>query len=745
MITERAGRLDLDRLLSPARVGVIGASEHGPGGSVLQSLRSSGYSGGIVAVNPKYSDVFGVECVPTVEAAGPVDCVFVTVGPPSVPGVLDECGRAGVGAAVVFAGGFGESSAVGRELEAEIAAAARRWGIALLGPNTMGLVNAAVPMGLWIGADYIPPQLSGAVLVGQSGGMIEAVRTLGKPTGPQLFVDTGNEAALTTADLVDFLADDPDVSVIGMIVEAVTDVAAMSRALCKAQGLGKPVVGLHVGRSERGSAAIFGHTGALVSDADVLQAFLARHGVIGVREIDELAETLSLFVSGVEVRGRGVALVGTSGGKTAHFADLCEEAGLELAAIGPAACRELAAVLDTDYTGANPIDVGLGPAGVMLAKTRRVLEVLVADESIGLIGVCGDIPVDDRRFVGSTDYVGQALKAAENAADASAPGTAVVFIDTRAGRAGSLGRTWRIPVLEGAGESVRAIRHLLEFENARRARVASSEAAPRKAAAAPAPASAGLGLDLDRPCQQMWGEGSDGVRLMKSDAVSDLLGRYGIDEVPGTVVRLSDDTRDGHGLQAAVAAAERIGYPLAAKLHCPVHVHKSRAGLLELDLRSSSELAAAVERMLSAHSSVCPDPHPQMLHLQSMVDKGLEVIAGVKADPQFGPVLAVGIGGVAVEALQQVKRSLLPMTADEIGALVESSPLGRVLRTMPQADYEALHRNLSAIGDLAWDLREVLAEADFNPITVLADGRGAWCVDVRIFLRPAKTTQEAGS
>ena len=728
--------MDLNRLLTPARVGVIGASEHGPGGSVLQSLCSSGYSGEIIAVNPKYSDVFGVKCVASVEEAGPIDCVFVTVGPQRAPGVLTECGRAGVGAAVVFAGGFGESSSTGRQLEADVAAAAREWGIAVLGPNTMGVVNAAVPMGLWIGADYVPPGLSGAVLVGQSGGMIDAVRTLGKTTGPQLFVDTGNEAVLNTAHFVDHLADDPAVAVIGMIVEAVTDVDSMSRALTKAQSLGKPVVGLQIGKSERGSAAIFGHTGALVSDADVLQAYLARHGVIGVREIDELVETLSLFVSGVEVNGLGVALVGTSGGKTAHFADLCEEAGLELAAIGSSTRRKLAAILDTDYTGANPIDVGLGPAGVMLAKTRRVLDVLVADESIGLIGVCGDIPVDGTRFVGSMDYVGQALKATE---DAAASGTAVVFIDTRAGRAASLGRTWRIPVLEGAAESVRAIHHLVDFENARGVRLARS--APTSESASPEASPAMTGLDLHGLTQQTWGESNDGVSLLKSDAVSDLLRRYGIDEVPGATANLPDGSEGGDGLAGALAAADGIGYPLAAKLHCPVHVHKSRAGLLALGLRSPTELTEAIEQLLEAHASVCSDPHARALHLQSMVGKGVEVIAGVKVDPQFGPVLAVGVGGVAVEALQQVSRALLPLDEEQIAALVNPSPVGRILETMPTADREALQRNLLAIGTLAWDLRSVLTEADFNPITVLADGTGAWCVDVRMFLKAAGDAQ----
>ncbi|MYB28420.1 MAG: hypothetical protein F4X38_04695 [Acidimicrobiaceae bacterium] len=722
--------MDLHRLLNPARVGVIGASEHGPGGSVVRALLGSGYPGEIVAVNPKYSDVFGVPCVESIEAAGPVDCVFVMIARHRTPGVLNECGRAGVGAAVVFAGGFGESSNDGRQLEAELAAAARQSGIALLGPNSMGVVNAAVPMGLWVGAEYIPPGLSGAALVGQSGGMIDAVRTLGKPTGPQLFIDTGNEAILTTADFVDFLVDDPAVSAIGLIVEAVADVDRMAAALRKAQHRQKPVVGLQVGRSERGSAAIFGHTGALVSDADALRAFLASHGVLDVRDIDELTETLSLLVSGIETRGRGVVLVGTSGGKTAHYADLCEESGLELAEISPQTCRELAEIFDTDYTGANPIDMGLGPEGVDADKTRRVLETLVADETVGLVGVCGDLPVDPDRFVGAANYVDRAMRAAEAVADA---GTSVVFIDTRPARSASQGRSWRVPVLEGSATSVKAIRHLLDFEKACRAQTVIG---PTPAVAAAEAGGDGLpaGLDLELLCQQTWDGGADGVRLMRSDAVSDLLRRYGVDEVPGATVQLSDTAPGGDGLGPAVAAANEVGYPLAAKLHCPVHVHKSRAGLLKLDIRSTPDLLSAADQMRRAHLSICSDPHPQVLHLQSMVDVGLEVIAGVKVDPQFGPVLAVGIGGVAVEALQQVSRALLPLTAGQVAALVESSPVGRVLATMPQADHEALHRNLLAVSALAWDLRSVLAEADFNPITVLADGRGAWCVDVRVFI-----------
>ena len=433
---------------------------------------------------------------------------------------------------------------------------------------------------------------------------------------------------------------------------------------------------------------------------------------------------------GVETKGRGVVLVGTSGGKTAHFADLCEESGLQLAEISPQTRRRLAEIFDTDYTGANPIDMGLGPEGVEATKTRRVLETLVANETVGLVGVCGDLPVDPDRFVGAANYVDQAMRAAEEVADA---GTSVVFIDTRPARSGSQGRTWRVPVLEGSATSVRAIRRLVDFERACRAQAVTGE--PPAAATAEAGGDRlPTGLDLELLCRQTWNASTDGVGLMRSDAVSDLLRRYGIDEVPGATVQLSDTAPGGGGLGPAVAAATEVGYPLAAKLHCPVHVHKSRAGLLKLGLRSTPDLLSAVGQMRRAHSSICSDPHPQMLHLQSMVDAGLEVIAGVKVDPQFGPVLAVGIGGVAVEALQQVSRALLPLTAGQVETLVESSPVGRVLETMPQADHKALHKNLLAISALAWDLRSVLSEADFNPITVLADGRGAWCVDVRVFV-----------
>ena len=214
---------------------------------------------------------------------------------------------------------------------------------------------------------------------------------------------------------------------------------------------------------------------------------------------------------------------------------------------------------------------------------------------------------------------------------------------------------------------------------------------------------------------------------MGADDASELLRRYGIDEVPGGTVDLLHE-------DMASQLAEQLGYPVVAKLICPDNVHKSRSGLIALDLRSGGDLGEAIERMRHAHSSICSDEHELVLHLQHMIAKGLEVIAGVKVDPQFGPVLAVGLGGVAVEALGQISRALLPLTADEIDALVASGPVGRVLESLPGADRDALQRNLVAIANLAWDMRTTLTEADFNPITVLSEGMGAWCVDVRLFV-----------
>ena len=309
-------RVDLDRLLRPSSVAVVGASEHGPGGAVIRALQSSGYPGEIVAVNPKYSKVFGVPCVPSVEArAGELDCVFIATNRRTVAEILDQSGRAGVGAAVVYAGGFGELGPEGRALEAEVAAVARRWGIALCGPNSMGVINGEMPMGLWIGTDYIPTELSGIAMISQSGGMIDAVRTSSMPFEPRLFVATGNEAFLTAGDFVNYFLDQPAIDVIGMVVEGVKDASRLRDALIRAQREEIPVVCMRVGRSPSGQVATLGHSGSLVSDANVFEAFLEQHNVVDVRELDEFVETLTLFGSHVKLNGAGVVLLGTSGGR----------------------------------------------------------------------------------------------------------------------------------------------------------------------------------------------------------------------------------------------------------------------------------------------------------------------------------------------------------------------------------------------------------------------------------------------
>ena len=239
-------------------------------------------------------------------------------------------------------------------------------------------------------------------------------------------------------------------------------------------------------------AAVLGHTGALVSDADAFGAFLERHGVTEVRELDELVETLALFGSGVRSNGKGLVFVGTSGGKAAHYADLCEEIGLQLASISNATHRELSQIVGPAYKGTNPIDAGLG--GVTPEKLRGALEVLAADENVGLVCLWGDFPVDDHLFAAYSEYVARAVREAEDVADDA--GASLVSSIHGAARSGKRGRVSRIPILNGASEVVRAFRHLVEWERESQAWVGDP--------VDESPAEVPTGVDIRRLAHQTW-------------------------------------------------------------------------------------------------------------------------------------------------------------------------------------------------------------------------------------------------
>ncbi len=708
---------NLDKLLRPASVAIVGASEEGSGGRIMDALRLSGYRGGLFAVNPNRATVRGMPCYPRIQdIPNPVDCAYVATPAGTVLSVLDDLRAAGVGAAIVYATGFAEAGEEGRQLQERVADKARASGIALCGPCSLGLINGLDGFPAFIGSEGAADAGPVAV-ISQSAGFIDAVRTSGNGIHPGLLIASGNEAVLTAADYLTHVLEDERIATVGLALEAVRDVAQFTRAARRALELGKPLVVLKIGSSERGRAAALGHTGSLVGDDQVWDAFFERFHITRVRDLDEFIETLALFAAGFAPDGPRLGLIGTSGGKAGYYADLCESIGVTLADLDEATIAAIGAVLGPDSPGLNPVDSGVG--GVSPRKLEECLLHLCRDPGVDVVGVYGDMPVDITRFPGYQGYCDNALEAARTVAGQS--DKPIVYINTRSARTGAtpeLPRDLRVPVLHGAREALLAIGHLARW------------AAPNGPSGEDRD-SGSAAVEGARALVRRASPVGDGALLVAPEAAAELLDLYGIARVAERFVETEAD---------AVAAASGLGFPVAAKLFSPKALHKSDAGLVSLGLADPPSVTAAYRELHAAHAGVGGDLAQARLYVQRMLPQGVEVLAGLKVDADVGPVLVFGLGGIFVELLRAVDYRLLPITDAEIEELVIASPAHAILRGArgrPAADVTALLSNLRALARLGWDLRDELVEIDLNPLIVLPEGQGAWAVDARILARPS--------
>ncbi len=708
---------NLDKLLRPASVAIVGASEEGSGGRVMDALRLSGYGGGLFAVNPNRASVRGMPCYPRIQdIPEPVDCAYVATPAATVLAVLDDLREAGVGAAIVYATGFAEAGEEGRRLQERVADKARASGIALCGPCSLGLINGLDGFPAFIGSEGAADAGPVAV-ISQSAGFIDAVRTSGNGFHPGLMIARGNEAVLTAADYLTHLLEDERIATIGLALEAVRDVPQVVRAARRALDLGKPLVVLKIGSSERGRAAALGHTGSLVGNDQVWDAFFARFRITRVRELDEFIETLALFAAGFVPGGPRLGLIGTSGGKAGYYADLCEGVGVALADLNEATVAAIGTILGPDSPGINPVDSGVG--GVSPHKLEKCLLHLCNDPGVDVVGVYGDMPVDTARFPGYQGYCDNALEAARAVAGQS--DKPIVYINTRSARVGAhpeLPRDLRVPVLHGACEALLAIGHLARW------------AAPHVSSGGDFD-SGSTTVEGARDLVRRANPVGDDALLVEPEAAADLLDLYGIARVAERFVETEAD---------AVTAAGGLGFPVAAKLFSAKALHKSDAGLIRLGLTDSQSVARAYHELTAAEAGLGGDQGEGRLCLQRMLPEGVEVLAGLKVDADVGPVLVFGLGGIFVELLRAVEYRLLPITDTEVEELLIASPAYALLqgaRGRPAADVAALLTSLRELARLGWDLRDELVEVDLNPLIVLPEGQGAWAVDARILARPS--------
>lgn len=699
----------LDPILAPRSIAVIGASRTPStiGHQILANLLRYGYTGTVYPVNPATASVHSIKAWPDVTAIpDPVDLAVICVPKQFVVPVAEQCGARGVKGLVVISAGFREVGGEGIERERQLVEVCGRYGMRLVGPNCMGVLNAdpAVSMNATF-APSMPPH-GRAAFVSQSGAMGLSVLDYANEFGIGIahFVSMGNKPDVSGNDLLLHWEHDPAIGVILMYVENFGNprrfLEIASRVTRK-----KPIIVVKSGRSQVGARAASSHTGALAASDVAVDALLTQAGVLRAGSVEELFDLAMAFGGQPLPRSRRVAVLTNSGGPGILAADALVANGMEVAELAPATVARLKPLFPAEASLRNPLDMiaSATPSGY-----RAALDALLSDPGIDSV-----LPI----FVPPLGVRQEDVAEAIVAATAGHPDKTVLGV--------LMGR-------KGLPEGRRELRELsiptyIFPESA--ARAVQAMCRYREWRERPEPA--GEPLLVDRAAAAELVEGALAAGRPRLDELESLqlLAAYGIPTAPAELA--TDRT-------AAAEAAARIGFPVVLKIVAPAIVHKTEVGGVEVGIGSAAEAGAACERILAGARRARPDAAISGVLVQKMVSGGRELIVGMSRDPSVGPLLMFGLGGVLVEVLGDVVFRLAPVNRQEAADMLRSIRGVRLLqgvRGAPPADLGALEDILIRAGRLAADF-PAIAELDLNP--VLAFGDGAVAVDARVMLEGPK-------
>ncbi|MET8352583.1 acetate--CoA ligase family protein [Micromonospora sp. NPDC005206] len=716
--TSRAAvrRLDtteaVDRLLHPRTVALVGASDDLEkfSGQPLRNLRAAGYSGAVHPVNRRGGTVGGMPAVTSVaELPDGIDTAMVMVPAAHCAAIVRELGEAGVPTAIVAVSGFAEvGTEEGRRLQKELAEAGREAGVRLVGPNCNGIYETREPLPLGYNYTHSQRLRPGSVaLVAHSGamlgGFVPALEAHG--AGISAFVSCGNEVDLELTDYVEYFVDDPHTHVIALIVDGVHDGHRLRRAIAAARMAGKPVVALKLGNSWSGSQAAQAHSSRMAGSKAVYDAVFAADGVIAVPTLETLAVVSALLAHGRSLQKSALIATSTSGAGGVLLADVMGAHGLTLTQLAP---DTVARMSDTAgfAQAMNPFDVGAAGASTISAN----LHALAADPGAGgLVFYLTPTPTSSWR---------QALARAVADVAVQHPALPVLMVSPAPleSDVASVYRDAGVPVVTSTLDAIVAL------EAVARVHVGAGGAEEAQEPAGPA---AGR---------------SAGVALSEAASRAYLRDR-GV-PVPAEVVVT--------GAEAAVAAAVAVGGPAVLKASGAGLTHKSEHGLVRLGLLDPDDVRAAFADLDRWGRDLDPDGYEGVL-VAPMVAGGVEVVVGVTSDPDFGPIVLVGSGGVTAELRADVALSPVPLSREEAVALIERTEVCRLLhgyRGSERLDVDALADLVVAVARLSAesaDGPDGIVAVDLNPVRVLPRGSGVAVLDALVVTREPNHGTESRS
>ena len=717
-MTFEASRAKVDALVAPRNVVIVGASDR-PGNWALRAWRNLQryqFPGRIFLINPKRDEILSEKCYPDFAALPePPDHILVVTPASAVADVLEAGAAAGARSATIFSSGFGEAyDEAGAALGVRLREVIARTGLGVSGPNCMG--NICKPAGFVTLTEDRPLNMSmGEVaLVGQSGGVMIFINQALEERGmfARYLITSGNEAGLQVADYIAYFAGDPALKVIIVYVEAVADLGRFIAACREARAAGKSIIAIKLGQSEEGRAAALAHTGSLAGTVAAFDAVAADAGVIRADTLDDAVELAELLAHTGAPTGRRLGAVTLSGAYRGLLLDAAERHGLSFPKLAPETVTRLETVMGVGSLISNPIDGGFSVLSSPQAY-KACIEAMQADPNIDMVLLQEAIP----REPGS------------NRAEAY-----IQLVEDYVAEGGHKPLSFVTLTSHGQTAHSRAIRHgaphVSFLQEANKALRAIASAARRGEAEALAGADADTHAQTPALAQEL----REQARQLQAPLALDearskaLLAAYG---VPLPQEGLAQDVK------AAVALATRIGFPVVLKAICATLTHKSDVGAVQLDLRDAEAVRAAwarIEANLAAHGFA--DALEGVLVAQ-MVSGGLELVMGVHRDPEMGPVIMGGSGGVLLELVRDVAFAAPPLTLAKAHDLIARTKAGALMKGYRGAsilDAQAYAQALVALGRLAHDLGDALESVDVNPFLLLP--KGGVALDALVVLRP---------
>jgi acetate---CoA ligase (ADP-forming) len=697
----------LDSFFAPDSIALIGASrdhEKIPG-RLLAMLRKNGYPGKLYPVNPNYGEIDGLTCYTSIAAIGaPIDLAVVIIPARGVLAALEQCAAASVKNAVVISSGFAEEGGDSAAMQDQIAALARRTGMRISGPNAEGFYSEAQR----VAATFSPTVdvKPGAVplvatkrrigIVAQSGGIGFAIKHRAKALGVAIsyVVSAGNESDLGAGEFLDYMVQDSSTDVILLFIEGIRDVDKFLAAARRAAELRKPVIVTKVGRSHAGLRAAASHTASMAGWSGAYDAVFAKYGFIVSNDLDEAVTIAAVLASNPLPRGDRVAVLTVSGGGGIWGADTVSLQGLLVPALSEGVQAKIKQWMPSYGAAGNPVDVTA--QGVTSGGLQKSIELFDASDEVDATLVVLSLSSETR----------MPFKEAELTPVIAAQNKPVVFysytLPSEFARR-ELAKSG-VVVLSGLTHVAVAMRRIRDYARFRLAQQADAALLPAR--------------DLSAHLKSRTLSEADSKALLRDAGIV----------VPAEVLVTARD-----GLDAAIA---QIGFPVAMKIQSPDIGHKSEVGGVRLNIATKGEAFSAWRDMMESIQRLLPEAKLQGVLVSPMAKKGVEIIIGSVVDETFGPLVMVGLGGVATELFHDVVYRPAPVGEGEAVTMLDELKAAALLkgfRGAAKADIAALARLISQVSLLAARLRDKVIDIDLNPVLVHPDGQGVTIVDALVY------------